>query len=174
MALDLSDIKTVLAVIKPKILTEFKTLSVCEDEFQLDSLSKTQESDSPIVKTPTLHEFWKESGEFPPYYFVRMEEVMFWQVIKKLLFSKRPIIFVGSPGVGKSCFLMLLAFYLACIEQRKGPTQDYLISRHGISEPSVAKLKAHLFWLTALCGVFRKLKQHQTPSRAGGKPAGNL
>ncbi|KAG6941691.1 hypothetical protein JG688_00018543 [Phytophthora aleatoria] len=48
-----------------------------------------------------------------------MEEVVFWKVIKKLLFGKHRVVIVGSPGVGKSCFLMLIAFYLACIEKRK-------------------------------------------------------
>ncbi|KAL3664361.1 hypothetical protein V7S43_010685 [Phytophthora oleae] len=62
---------------KPKTLTDFKSLSVREDEFRLDSLSMTRQSDNPIVMTPNIHEFWKEFGEFPPYYFVRMEEVVF-------------------------------------------------------------------------------------------------
>eukprot|EP00644_Phytophthora_capsici_P015186 jgi/Phyca11/575550/estExt2_Genewise1.C_PHYCAscaffold_750112 len=78
-----------------------------------------QQSDDPIVMTPTLHEFWKKFGEFPLYYFVRMEEVVFWKVIKRLLFGEDRVVIVGSPGVGKSCFLMLLAFYLACIKRKK-------------------------------------------------------
>ncbi|GMF22811.1 unnamed protein product [Phytophthora lilii] len=52
-------------------------------------------------------------------YFVRREEVVFWEVFKKLLFVEGRVVIVGSPGVGKSCFLMLIAFYLACIENRK-------------------------------------------------------
>ncbi|KAJ8576472.1 hypothetical protein ON010_g2744 [Phytophthora cinnamomi] len=48
-----------------------------------------------------------------------MEEVVFWKVIKNLLFDKDRVVIVGSPGVGKSCFLMLIAFYLACIEKKK-------------------------------------------------------
>ncbi|KAF4045359.1 hypothetical protein GN244_ATG02269 [Phytophthora infestans] len=80
-----------------------------------------QQSDNPIVETPTLHEFWKDFGEFPPYYFVRKEEVVFWKVIKKLKLTikQRRIVIVGSQGVGKSCFLMLIAFYLACKEKRQ-------------------------------------------------------
>ncbi|KAL7687706.1 hypothetical protein Plhal304r1_c021g0074051 [Plasmopara halstedii] len=69
--------KPALAAIKPKTLTKFTPLSVHEDEFQLDSLSITQQSDDPIVMTPTLHEFWEGLGDFPPYYFVRVAEVMF-------------------------------------------------------------------------------------------------
>ncbi|KAF4045360.1 hypothetical protein GN244_ATG02270 [Phytophthora infestans] len=80
-----------------------------------------QQRDNPIVETPTLHEFWKDFGEFPPYYFVRKEEVVFWKVIKKLKLTieQRRIVIVGSPGVEKSCFLMLIAFYLACIKKRR-------------------------------------------------------
>eukprot|EP00644_Phytophthora_capsici_P017005 jgi/Phyca11/39322/gw1.83.18.1 len=108
-----------LKMIEPKVLTEFIPLPVPEKEFQLDNLSMVQQSDDPIVMTPTLHEFWKKFGEFPLYYFVRMEEVVFWKVIKKLLFGEDRVVIVGSPGVGKSCFLMLLAFYLACIKRKK-------------------------------------------------------
>ncbi|OWZ05058.1 Crinkler (CRN) [Phytophthora megakarya] len=79
----------------------------------------TQQSNSPIVRTPDLHEFWKGFGEFPPYYFVRMEECVFWKVIKPLLFGENRVVIIGSPGVGKSCFLMLIAFYLACIKKKK-------------------------------------------------------
>ncbi|KAL7691634.1 putative P-loop containing nucleoside triphosphate hydrolase [Plasmopara halstedii] len=107
------------AAVKAKTLTNFAPLSVHEDEFRLDSLSIVQQSDNPVVMTPTLHEFWEGFGEFPPYYFVRVEEVMFWEVIKKQLFGKDRIVIVGSPGVGKSCFLMLVAFYLACIKRKK-------------------------------------------------------
>ncbi|GMF34176.1 unnamed protein product [Phytophthora lilii] len=82
-------------------------------------MSVSRQRGDPIVMTPTLHEFWKGFGEFPPYYFVRMEEVVFWEVIKKLLSGKDRVVIVGSPGVGKSCFLMLIAFYLACIERKK-------------------------------------------------------
>ncbi|GMF20899.1 unnamed protein product [Phytophthora lilii] len=119
MESDLAAIKPDLAAMKPKTLTEFTPLSVHEDEFRLDSLSMTRQSDDPIVMTPTLHEFWKGFGEFPPYYFVRMEEVVFWKVIKTLLFGEDRVVIVGSPGVGKSCFLMLIAFYLACIKMEK-------------------------------------------------------
>ncbi|OWY97076.1 Crinkler (CRN) [Phytophthora megakarya] len=108
-----------LKLVEPKTLTEFTPLSVNEDEFQLDKLSTIQASASPIVPTPTLHKFWEGFGEFPPHYLVRMEEVVFWKVIKPLMFGKHRIVLIGSPGVGKSCFLMLLAFYLACEMKKK-------------------------------------------------------
>jgi hypothetical protein len=104
---------------KPQTLTDFEDLVVSEDEFQLDSLATVRASGNPIVMTPILHEFWKGFGDFPLFYFVRTEEVVFWQVIKKLLLGEDRVVIIGSPGVGKSCFLMLIAFYLACIKKRK-------------------------------------------------------
>ncbi|KAF4314843.1 hypothetical protein BBO99_00009860 [Phytophthora kernoviae] len=103
------------------ILDQLEALQVAEVEFQLDALSDKQESENPIVMTPGLHTFWKESGDFPSSYFVRKEEVVFWQVVKGLLptVGKKRIVMVGSPGVGKSCFLMLVGFYMACVEKKK-------------------------------------------------------
>ncbi|KAE9293993.1 hypothetical protein PR003_g24369 [Phytophthora rubi] len=103
-----------------KLLRDFEKLTVNEDEFQLEKLHSKQQSEHPIVMTPGMQEFWEGFGDFPPYYFVRMEEVVFWQLIKKLLpHPTKRIVIVGSPGVGKSCFLMLVAFYLACVEKKK-------------------------------------------------------
>ncbi|RLN54943.1 hypothetical protein BBJ29_007542 [Phytophthora kernoviae] len=67
-----------------------------------------------------LHEFWDKSGDFPSSYFVRKEEAVRWQVVEKLLPSvgDRHIVLVGSPGVGKSCFLMVLGFYMACVKKQ--------------------------------------------------------
>ncbi|GMF44226.1 unnamed protein product [Phytophthora lilii] len=103
------------------ILDQLEALQVAEVEFQLDALSDKQESENPIVMTRGLHTFWKGSGEFPSSYFVRKEEVVFWQVVKGLLptVGKKRIVMVGSPGVGKSCFLMLVGFYMACVEKKK-------------------------------------------------------
>ncbi|KAE9349138.1 hypothetical protein PF008_g7034 [Phytophthora fragariae] len=103
------------------ILDQLEALQVAEVEFQLDALSDKQESDTPIVKTPGLHAFWKGFGDFPSSYFVRKEEVVIWQVVRGLLptVGKKRIVMVGSPGVGKSCFLMLVGLYMACIEKRK-------------------------------------------------------
>ncbi|KAL7996344.1 putative P-loop containing nucleoside triphosphate hydrolase [Plasmopara halstedii] len=36
-----------------------------------------------------------------------------------MLYGEDRVVIVGSPGVGKSCFLMLIAFYLACIKMEK-------------------------------------------------------
>ncbi|OWY90550.1 Crinkler (CRN), partial [Phytophthora megakarya] len=69
----------------PKTLTEFENLTVNETEFQLDTLAVKQQSENPIIMTPGLNAFWEGFGEFPPLYFVREEEVIFWNVIKKFL-----------------------------------------------------------------------------------------
>ncbi|OWY95264.1 Crinkler (CRN) [Phytophthora megakarya] len=89
-----------------RVLDDFKILSASTHDFQLDSLFTTQQ-------------IWKGFGECPPNYFVRMEACVFWKMIKDLLFSENRAVIVSSPGVDKSCFLMLIAFYLACIEKKK-------------------------------------------------------
>ncbi|KAI9989235.1 hypothetical protein PInf_019396 [Phytophthora infestans] len=66
----LRSVDSELAAYRPKTFTHFEKLSVHQDEFTLDK------------STPTLHEFWKDFGEFPPYYFVRKEEVVFWKYAK--------------------------------------------------------------------------------------------
>ncbi|KAE9317940.1 hypothetical protein PF008_g18619, partial [Phytophthora fragariae] len=105
---------------EPKILTELLPLSVTEGEYQLDKLSEKRANDSPMVPTPDLHQFWKEYGGFPECYFIRQEEVVFGVLVVRLLTEgKNRVVIVGSPGVGKSCFLMLMAFHLACIKKKK-------------------------------------------------------
>eukprot|EP00644_Phytophthora_capsici_P018696 jgi/Phyca11/577434/estExt2_Genewise1.C_PHYCAscaffold_1160013 len=54
-----------LSAMESKTLTDFKILSVCEDEFRLGNLSTIQESGSPIVKTPTLHAFGRNLANSP-------------------------------------------------------------------------------------------------------------
>ncbi|RLN25963.1 hypothetical protein BBJ28_00026914, partial [Nothophytophthora sp. Chile5] len=95
-----------------------ETLHFDPAEFDLDALSEKVGS---RIETPGLHAFWSSLGEFPPGYHVRKEEAMFWSVVKQLLLStgKSPVVILGSPGVGKSCFLVLLAFYVACFQNRK-------------------------------------------------------
>ncbi|EGZ12879.1 hypothetical protein PHYSODRAFT_512474 [Phytophthora sojae] len=87
-------------------------------EFQLDQL---RAKDGTLVDTPTLHKLWADFGEFPSSYYVRKEEQMLWTVIKQQIPSLDfvPVVILGSHGVGKSCFLMLLAVHLACVAHRK-------------------------------------------------------
>ncbi|RLN88633.1 hypothetical protein BBJ28_00026311 [Nothophytophthora sp. Chile5] len=95
-----------------------ETLHFDPAEFQLDALSEKIDS---RIETPGLHAFWSSMGGFPSGYHVRQEEAVFWAVVKKLLPSvgKSPVVILGSPGVGKSSFLVLLAFYVACFQKRK-------------------------------------------------------
>jgi hypothetical protein len=106
---------------KAYFLDELEPLQIEYPEFQLDTLKEKENSGYPIVMTPGMHSFWEGHGEFPKYFFVRKEEVLFWKVVKALLptCTKRRIVIVGSPGVGKSCFLMLVGLYMACIKKRK-------------------------------------------------------
>ncbi|CEG43424.1 CRN-like protein [Plasmopara halstedii] len=60
-------IKLALTAVMPKTLTKLTPLSVHEDEFRLDNLSITLQSDDPIVMTPTLHKFWEGFGRFPQF-----------------------------------------------------------------------------------------------------------
>lgn len=94
---------------KESILDQFEALQVAEVEFQLDAFSHKQERKIPIVMTPGLHTFWKGSGDFPSSYFVRKEEVVFWQVVKEMLptVGKKRIVMVGSPGVASRAFSCL-------------------------------------------------------------------
>ncbi|TMW61836.1 hypothetical protein Poli38472_010899 [Pythium oligandrum] len=76
---------------------------VADDEYQLDALAQSTR----VVKTPGLHSFWAGYGDFPESYFVRKEEVTFWQVVKRMLTSIDDdnwprIILVGSSGVDVS------------------------------------------------------------------------
>ncbi|RLN81420.1 hypothetical protein BBJ28_00026313, partial [Nothophytophthora sp. Chile5] len=94
-----------------------ETLHFDPAEFDLDALSEKVGS---RIETPGLHAFWSSLGGFLAGYHVRKEEEMFWSVVKQLLSTgKSPVVILGSPGVGKSCFLMLLAFYVACFQKRK-------------------------------------------------------
>ncbi|RLN96303.1 hypothetical protein BBJ28_00020305, partial [Nothophytophthora sp. Chile5] len=93
-------------------------LEIDSTEFDLDALSEKVGS---RIETPGLHAFWSSMEGFPSGYHVRQEEAVFWAVVKKLLPSvgKSPVVILGSPGVGKSSFLVLLAFYVACFRKRK-------------------------------------------------------
>ncbi|KAG9407725.1 hypothetical protein AC1031_002446 [Aphanomyces cochlioides] len=84
-------------------------------EFDLDELSTVQTKQDPIIQPPRLSVFLNDCGGFPSSYFVRTEETMFLRSISDVILAKSPqkAVLVGSPGVGKSCFLMLMGFYFA-------------------------------------------------------------
>ena len=106
----------------------FQDHPVIEQEFQLDAFNAKQKTDKPFVITTGLNKFWEDYGGFPSLYFIRREEVMFWKIFKKLLptVHQESIVILGSPGIGKSCFLMLVGFYMAFVEKKKVLIVRYL------------------------------------------------
>ncbi|POM65196.1 Crinkler (CRN) family protein [Phytophthora palmivora] len=85
-----------------------------------DVLGQKKPTEQKLIATSGLSEFWRGYGEFPSSYFVRKEELVLWGLVMRLLSERdKRIVLVGSAGVGKSCFLMLVSFYLAFVEKRK-------------------------------------------------------
>lgn len=80
-----------------------------------------------LVHSNSISEVMKNLGGFPARYYVRHEEIMVSEIIRNCLQDSRgknlsgdvrKFAIVGSPGVGKSVFMVLLAFYLArCLSQ---------------------------------------------------------
>ncbi|KAG7392513.1 hypothetical protein PHYPSEUDO_000201 [Phytophthora pseudosyringae] len=99
-----------------------ETIDVSADELNLlfDVLKQKKQTEQNLIPTFGLNEFWKGYGGFPSSYFVRVEELVLWRLVMRIM-SKRDkrVAIVGSAGVGKSCFLMLVSFYLAFVEKRK-------------------------------------------------------
>lgn len=101
---------------------DVETMGVSPEELNLlfDALGQKKQTEQEAIGTSGLNEFWKGYGGFPPSYFVRKEELMLWGLVMRIM-SKRDkrFVIVGSAGVGKSCFLILVGFYLAFVEKRK-------------------------------------------------------
>ncbi|KAK1948218.1 Multidrug resistance protein 1 [Phytophthora citrophthora] len=99
-----------------------ETVEVSPDELNLlfDVLGQRKQTQQNLIVTLGLSEFWRGYGGFPVSYFVRTEERVLWKLIREMM-SKRDkrVAVVGSAGVGKSCFLVLIGFYLAFVEKRK-------------------------------------------------------
>ncbi|KAG6975078.1 hypothetical protein JG688_00002751 [Phytophthora aleatoria] len=99
-----------------------ETINVSADELNLlfDVLGQNKQTEQNLIATSGLSKFWKGYGGFPSSYLVRKEELMLWKLVVRIM-SKRDkrVTIVGSGGVGKSCFLVLVAFYLAFAEKRK-------------------------------------------------------
>ncbi|GMF10338.1 unnamed protein product [Phytophthora lilii] len=97
-------------------------LEVSTEEINLlfNVLGQKTQSEQNMIATPGLNEFWKGYGGFPSSYFVRREELVLWKLVVRTL-SKRDkrVVIVGSSGVGKSCFIILLSFFLAIVEHRR-------------------------------------------------------
>ncbi|KAL4095944.1 hypothetical protein PRIC1_009311 [Phytophthora ramorum] len=101
---------------------DVETMEIAKEELAalFDVLGKSTQTGHNLITTSGLSEFWKGYGGFPSSYFIRREEVMLWGLVMRLLSKrKKRIVLTGSPGVGKSCFVALLSFYLAFVEKRK-------------------------------------------------------
>lgn len=99
-----------------------ETIDVSADELSLlfDVLGQNKQTEQNLVATAGLNKFWKEYGGFPSTFFVRKEGLILWNLVLRMM-SKRDkrVTIVGSAGVGKSCFLALVGFYLSVVEKRK-------------------------------------------------------
>ncbi|ETK80602.1 hypothetical protein F441_14048 [Phytophthora nicotianae CJ01A1] len=99
-----------------------QTISVSADELSLlcDVLKQDKQTEQNLIATSGLREFWKGYGGFPSSYFVRKEELVLWRLVMRMMSKQdKRVTIVGSAGVGKSCFLVVVGFYLAFIEKRK-------------------------------------------------------
>jgi DNA replication protein DnaC len=83
-----------------------------------------------VIATGKISAIMDSFGQFPPSYYVRNEEIRLFEAIKRFWWQNEVLIspkettnkrwvLVGSPGVGKSTFLVLLAFYLARIHSQE-------------------------------------------------------
>lgn len=73
-----------------------------------------------VISTPGLNSFWDGYGGFPSFYFVRHDQAMFWQTFKQQFENNdgnRRLVVVDPPGVGRSCFFMLLGLYMTVTRQ---------------------------------------------------------
>ncbi|KAG7381571.1 hypothetical protein PHYPSEUDO_005921 [Phytophthora pseudosyringae] len=57
-------------------------------------------------------------SDFPEWFYARKESVDIVKVFKAQMEAKINVVFVGTPGVGKSMLVVLLAFYMALIQKK--------------------------------------------------------
>ncbi|KAE9023485.1 hypothetical protein PR002_g11706 [Phytophthora rubi] len=93
-------------------------------------------------------------SDFPEYFYVRKETQDIIKIFRRQLEEKRSVVFVGTPGVGKSMLVVLFALYMALCQRKrvvllrklsmKGLTMLYLDPEHQIywrkEEVSIAEL----------------------------------
>ncbi|CAH0516189.1 unnamed protein product [Peronospora belbahrii] len=105
-----------------ELIEDVETMAVLEEELEVlfDVLGqKIPNADQPM-DTTALSECCKGYGGFPSSYFARKEELMLWKLVMPVMLKQgTQVVISGSAGVGKSCFLMLVSFYLAFVEKRK-------------------------------------------------------
>ncbi|KAL3672885.1 hypothetical protein V7S43_002187 [Phytophthora oleae] len=61
----------------------------------------------------------KVESDFPEWFYVRKEALDIVKVFKAQMGARRNVVFVGTPGVGKSMLVVLFAFYMALIEKKR-------------------------------------------------------
>ncbi|KAG9407728.1 hypothetical protein AC1031_002449 [Aphanomyces cochlioides] len=114
-----------MSVKKPRLdstwIPPLQDINYDQAEFDLDDLLNVEKNRDRLVSTPRLNRFFEDCGEFPLWYYVRTEEAMFWKSVKNVIMDNKPkkAVLLGSPGVGKSCFLMLMGFYMAFYKQKE-------------------------------------------------------
>ncbi|KAE9137943.1 hypothetical protein PF005_g4430 [Phytophthora fragariae] len=94
------------------IIGDVETMGVSAEELKVlfDVLGQKMQTEHRLVATHTLHEFLQGFGGFPPSYFVRKEELVLWGLVMRILSEReKRVVIMGSAGVGKSCFIMLLS-----------------------------------------------------------------
>ncbi|KAE9043924.1 hypothetical protein PR002_g3090 [Phytophthora rubi] len=104
------------------IIGDVETMGVSAEELKVlfDVLGQKMQTEHRLVATHTLHEFLQGFGGFPPSYFVRKEELVLWGLVMRILSEReKRVVIMGSAGVGKSCFIMLVSLYLAFVEKKK-------------------------------------------------------
>ncbi|KAE9023679.1 hypothetical protein PF005_g4456 [Phytophthora fragariae] len=67
----------------------------------------------------SLSTFATSSRIFPEWFYARKESLEIFKVFKALMEAKLNVVFVGTPGVGKSTLVVLFAFYLALIQKKR-------------------------------------------------------
>ncbi|CAH0489366.1 unnamed protein product [Peronospora farinosa] len=101
---------------------DVETMPVFTEELEMlfDVLGQHKPNEEQVISTRALSKFCKRLGGFPVSYFVRKEELMLWRLVLGVMSNKgKRVVILGSAGVGKSCFLMLVSVYLAFVEKRK-------------------------------------------------------
>lgn len=144
-------------------------------DFNADECDMRKWTAGSLVPTDGMEKVMESFGGFPPAYYVREEEIMVYKTIGKLwgipgsgkpsgALVKSELAIVGSPGVGKSTFMVVLAFYLArCCAQPvllmrklRGGKSDLhtcvLLEEHRYSEIETDSL-------VDFVRVFRRLRQ---------------
>ncbi|KAG1703008.1 hypothetical protein DVH05_007921 [Phytophthora capsici] len=104
------------------LIGDMEAVEVSSKELNVlfDVLGQRKQTQPNMVTTLGLSEFWRGYGGFPVSYFVRTEEKVLWKLIKTIMLKRdKRVAVVGSAGVGKSCLLVLVGFYLAFVEKRK-------------------------------------------------------